>query len=61
LPDLYHHLGSYVGKVLHGARPADLPIERPVKFELVVNIKAAKALQVTIPATLLANADDLIE
>ena len=61
LPDLYHRLGAYVSRVLQGARPADLPIERPVKFELVVNLNAAKSLQVTIPATLLANADDLIE
>ena len=61
LPDLYHRLGAYVSRVLQGARPADLPIERPVKFELVVNLNAAKSLQVTIPATLIANADDLIE
>jgi ABC-type uncharacterized transport system substrate-binding protein len=61
LPDLYYRLGSYVSKVLHGTRPADLPIERPNKFELVVNLKAAKALQLTIPNTLLANADEVIE
>ena len=61
LPDLYHRLGSYVSKVLRGAQPADLPIERPTKFELVVNLKAAKALGMTIPGTLLTGADDVIE
>ena len=61
LVDLYRRLGVYVSKVLHGARPGDLPIERPHKFELVVNLKAAKALQVTIPGRLIAIADDVIE
>jgi putative ABC transport system substrate-binding protein len=58
---LYHRLGPYVFKILHGARPADLPIERPTKFELVVNLKAAKALKVIVPASLLSNADEVIE
>ena len=61
LADLYRRLGSYVSKVLRGAQPADLPIERPTKFELVVNLKAAKALGITIPGTLLTGADDVIE
>jgi putative ABC transport system substrate-binding protein len=61
LINLYRRIGPIVGKILHGARPADLPIERPTKFELVVNIKAAKALGVTLPGTLLATADEVIE
>jgi putative tryptophan/tyrosine transport system substrate-binding protein len=61
LIQLFRRIGPYVAKVLHGARPADLPIERPTKFELVVNLRAAKALGVTIPHSLLATADDAIE
>jgi putative tryptophan/tyrosine transport system substrate-binding protein len=58
---LYRRLGPYVFKILRGARPADLPIERPTKFELVVNVKAAKALKVIVPASLLSSADEVIE
>jgi len=58
---LYRRLGPYVFKILHGARPADLPIERPTKFEMVVNLKAAKALKLTVPASLLSSADEVIE
>jgi putative ABC transport system substrate-binding protein len=61
LINLYRRVGPIVGKILHGSHPADLPIERPTKFELVINLKAAKALGVTIPGPLLATADDVIE
>lgn len=58
---LYRRIGPIVGRILRGARPADLPIERPTKFELVINLKAAKALEVTVPGPLLATADDVID
>jgi putative ABC transport system substrate-binding protein len=61
LIQLYRRTGTFVSKMLHGARPADLPIERPNKFELVINLKAARALGVTIPDALLATADDAID
>ena len=61
LAHLYRRVGSQVARVLCGTRPAELPIERPTKFELVINVKAAKALGVMVPPSLLATADDVID
>jgi ABC transporter substrate binding protein len=61
LADAYRQLGIYAGKILRGQKPTDLPVQQAVKVELVINLKTAKALNITVPNTLIGRADELIE
>jgi putative ABC transport system substrate-binding protein len=61
LPDLYRRSADYVDKILRGAKPGDIPVEQPTKFDFIINLTTAKALGITVPLTLQTSANELIE
>jgi putative ABC transport system substrate-binding protein len=60
-PDLFRRAGDFVDKILRGVKPGDIPVEQPTKFDLVINVAIAKALGLTVPPSLIASADEVIE